>query len=166
MVTDTIMKKDDAMRDDVQKPIQSLHAFLRHHFGGGRNCPSPIFRSMVTIVAIVLLGTTAGGAQDRSDSNGQIDDEKRMDLLFDRIMRTLPEGERSKVDSAATVKIDRNRINDKQSHTSERADIITPRERLKELPDELKVQVERAITDMEQRKEDRKAQFRESLRNR
>jgi protein-tyrosine-phosphatase len=121
---------------------------------------------MVAIVAIVLLGTTAGGAQDRSDSNGQVNDEKQMDLLFDRIMRTLPEGERSKVDSAATVKIDRNRINDKQSHTSERTDIITPRERLKELPDELKVQVERVITDMEQRKEDRKAQFRESLRNR
>lgn len=154
------------MKDDVQKPIQSLHAFVRHHFGGGRYCPSPIFRSMIVIAALVLFGTVAASAQERNDSKGQANDEKRMDLLFDRIMKTLPEGERSKVDSAASVKIDRNLVSEKQAHTSERGEIITPRERLKELPDELKVQVERAITDMEQRKEDRKAQFRESLRNR
>ena len=154
------------MRVDVQKPIQSLHAFVRHHLGGGHHCPSPIFRSMIAIAALVLFGTVAASAQDHSDSKGQANDEKRMDLLFDRIMKTLPEGERSKVDSAASVKIDRNLVNEKQAHTSERGEIITPRERLKELPDELKVQVERAITDMEQRKEDRKAQFRESLRNR
>jgi hypothetical protein len=156
------------MRVDVQKPIQSLHAFVRHHCGGGRYCPLPIFPAIV----IALLGTMglstpgAVSAQDRTDSNVPAGDEKRMDLLFDRIMRTLPEGERTKVDSAATVKIDRNRISEKPLHGPEHGDATPPRERLKELPDELKVQVERAITDMEQRKEDRKAQFRESLRNR
>ncbi|MBN1757176.1 MAG: hypothetical protein JW863_02595 [Chitinispirillaceae bacterium] len=155
------------MKVDVQKPIQSLHAFMRHHFGEGLSGSSPIFRSTVIIMTVLFLGTGIPSAQDRSDSNVQVNDEKRLDLLFDRIMQTLPEGERTRVDSAATIKVDRNSVTEKSSvQTSGHEPVITPRERLKELPDELKVQVERAITDMEQRKEDRKTQFRESLRNR
>ena len=157
------------MKVDVQKPIQSLHAFVRHHFGGEPLGSFPVFRSTIAVMSILLLGSGMVSAQDRdrSDSNAQVNEEKRLDLLFDRIMQTLPEGERTRVDSAATVKVDRNTVNGNTSaQPSEHEKGIAPRERLKELPDELKVQVERAITDMEKRKEDRKAQFRESLRNR
>ena len=155
------------MRVDVQNPIQSLHAFMRHHFGeGGRNSSSPISRNLLIVATVLCIGAGTLVAQDKPDSGTPVNDAKRMDQLFDRIMQTLPEGERSKVDSAAAVKIDRKRVSEKASTQSAEHDNITPRERLRELPDELKVQVERVITDMEQRKEDRKAQFRESIKNR
>jgi hypothetical protein len=151
------------MKDDVQKPIQSLHAFMCHHFGGGLFFPPLIFRG-VLLVALAVCGVSA---QESGDSNKQVSNEKRLDLLFDQIMQTLPEGARSKVDSAATVKTDRRPVSGVTS--AGKMDHITahsPRERLSELPDDLKAQVERAITDMEQRKEERKAQFRDSRRNR
>ena len=124
---------------------------------------------MMAAAMISSIGMGTLSAQDGRDSHVQVQekkDEKQLDFLFDRILQALPEGERTKVDSAATVKIDRKNITGPSGYAREHEAVITPRERLKELPDELKVQVERAISDMEQRKEDRKAQFRESLRNR
>ena len=154
------------MRDDVQKPIQSLHAFMRHHFGGGLCSPLLIFRGVILAATAALLLASGVSAQENGDSNKQVNNEKRLDLLFDQIMQTLPEGARSKVDSAATVKTDRRPIPGVSSAGNmEHNNAHSPRERLSELPDDLKAQVERAITDMEQRKEERKAQFRESRRN-
>ena len=155
------------MKARVQKPIQSLHAFRRYHFGGGHFCPPLILRTVLFCILAGWFGTGTVSAQDIGDSNRQGADGKRLDLLFDQIMRTLPEGARSKVDSAATVKVDRRSTVPATAAPDKlnAGDAAQPRERLNDLPDELKAQVERAISDMEQRKEERKAQFREFRRN-
>ncbi len=148
------------MKAVVQKPIQSLHAFGRHS-NRGRNAALPLVfrcRNMVMTVATVMLAVSATAQQT---DTGDHTDEKRLDLLFDRIMQALPGDMRSQVDSAGSENMERHGIRvetgPKDTHEESGTQI-----RMRELPEELKSQVERAITDLEKRKEERKAKFRET----
>ena len=154
------------MRANAQKPIQSLHTLWRHYYGGSI-AALPLF-SMISMrkfflfsAAIVALGLPST-AQDH-EAGQKMSEEKQLDLLFNKIMQTLPDGMRAKVDSAATVKVEHRRVSEEAS-SKRLSESLPTHERLRKLPDELKAQVERAIIDMEQRKEERKAQFLESHR--
>lgn len=149
------------MKAVVQKPIQSLHSFGCHDYRGRCAALPLISQSMLIIFMVTIFFANAVVAQQQ-DATGAKVDEKRLDLLFDRIMETLPDDEQTRVDSAASIKVDR-RNNPSLSETRQH-ETVPVHTRLQELPDELKVQVERAIEDMEQRKEERKTQFRESRR--
>ena len=156
------------MKVVAQKPIQSLHAFGRHFNGGSIAALPLLFTRNLRYHFFFLVFSAAFvfslSAQQR-DTNPSSTDEKRLDLLFEGIMLTLPNEMRSEVDSAASVKVNR-RSPTATPENSRPHEPVSNETRLRELPDELKVQVERAIADMEKRKEERKAQFRESQRNR
>lgn len=154
------------MRVVVKEPIQSLNAFGRH-INGGRNAALPLFSLQYRLFVfwvIIGLMALAAHAQQKEDTNRSTENEERIDLLFDQIMKTLPDGERSKVDSAASMQINRReaaRVQTPQHQERERTARAT---RVDELSPELKAQVERTINSMELRKEERKAQFRESTK--
>lgn len=102
-------------------------------------------------------------AQSPSAAGTESGSDARLDVLFDQIMETLPEEKRMKVDSAGTTRPDpRAGSHDPLSGTRQIQEDHS--ERLRELPEELRIQVERVITDIEQRKEERKERFRESQR--
>ena len=156
------------MRVVVKEPIQSLNAFGRH-INGGRNAALPLFNlrhRIIVLSAVVGLTAFAADAQQK-DTNRSIANEQRIDLLFDQIMKTLPDGERMKVDSAASMEVNRRESARTAPSAVSHERGNTPRTtRVNDLPPELKAQVERTINSMETRKEERKAQFRESARER
>jgi len=160
------------MNADVQKPIQSLLSFRRHSSGGSIAALPPI--SFIAAIAIgVLTFSSLLVAEQPEDTNKQSTSEKRLDLLFNKIMQTMPDEARGRVDSASAVVREEphqamhqeQRSGTGQEHSAEEGERRL-RTRLQELPDDLKAQVERTITEMQQRKEERKAQFRESRKNR
>ncbi len=119
-------------------------------------------------IGLCLVFVNTGSAQNppTNDSNS---DARRLDILFDRIMQTLPDEARMKVDSAATVKgtrqtaPEKNKVSkdaDRNGKTDK--DPPAPPTRLRELPPELKEQVERAMADMKDHTVERNAQFLES----
>ncbi|MBN1575477.1 MAG: hypothetical protein JW913_02940 [Chitinispirillaceae bacterium] len=156
------------MRVVVKKSIQSLHAFGRH-FHGGSIAALPLYfaqclPTFFLTIFLIVFATTSSIAQQQ-DTNPKTADAKRIDLLFDQIMETLPDGMRMKVDSAASMKTDRREQASKPLSVTRERESSDQKTRMHELPDELKVQVERAIENMELRKEVKKAEFRESGRN-
>lgn len=160
------------MRVDVTKPIQSLHAFGRHCRGGRSiaalplHFPCPI-RMKTAIFAMFTIIMPIVSSNGQAADGTPVVKEKKIDHLFDRIMESLPDAARTEVDSAGSA------AERRQSHTSDAAnpsgirkqETVEQQLRRQELPDDLKAQVERAIDDMEQRKEHRKMQFRESRRD-
>ncbi len=166
----------------AQNPIQSLQTFGRHYYGGSiAALPLVISMPLQTILPVLFLifirvcpvvaqqhDTNLQATDLEATNNIEITDEKRLDLLFDRIMDALPDGERGKVDSATSREFThRNQNTEPLMVKRERESESTPHQaRMGELPEEIKTQVERAIMEMELRKEERKAQFRESRRNR
>jgi hypothetical protein len=135
--------------------IQSLYAFRRQVSGGGFSArPLYGFLLLLLCIPVFILGAEPPDTSPRNN-------EAQLDVLFDQIMESLPDGMKSKVDSAGVVRSQR--VHDTPA-TRENPDVQeqSTSARLRELPKELKLQVERAIKDMEQRKEERKAQFRES----
>jgi hypothetical protein len=156
------------MRVVVKEPIQSLNAFGRH-INGGRNAALPLFNlnhHFMTISVILGLSAFMANAQQKEDTNRSTTNEQRIDLLFDQIMKTLPDGERMKVDSAASMEISRREPARVQTPVLQERDRTARAKRVDELSPELKAQVERTINSMELRKEERKAHFRESARER
>ena len=148
------------MKVNVQNPIQSLQTF-GCHFNRGRSAALPLIFSFLFAAIFFVTGVSA-----QNDSRPASVDEKRLDLLFNEIMETLPDQERSRVDSAATVTTRSKQLPQSPSTESHRNGTVPVQTRLNGLPDELRGQVERAIVDMEQRKEERKIQFRESRKSR
>jgi len=157
------------MKANVKKPIQSLHSFWCH-LSGGSIAALPSIYFFVFVTGGLLLCTTPLAAQ-QDDSNKQHTEEKRLDLLYDKIMQNMTSEVRERFDSASTshaahkTPVSRPNVTSDVPYTSLQSDVQL-KARLHELPDNLKVQVERAITDMQKRKEERKAQFRESRNNR
>jgi hypothetical protein len=151
-----------------KKPIQSLNAFRRHS-NGGSNAALPLLYypiRFLMVSAIIGLFVTTAIAQQK-DTNKLPSDEKQIDLLFDRIMKTLPDAERSKVDSAASAQLLRHETRTTAAAAPAHEREIAPRvgaKRIEDLPPELRAQVERTINSMESRREERKAQFRENAR--
>ena len=149
----------------ARKSIRSLYAFLRQV--GRRVSPSTLlFQSIGREIIFLWVGLCfmfypQVWAQDQP-SDPKKKEEKRLDLLFDRIMQTLPNEARSKVDSAATMKSLHQRLPEKIKTVGEDKKKIEESTRLRELPPELKEQVERALADMKERSLERKAQFIES----
>lgn len=145
------------MKAVVQNPIQSLPALGCHLFSGRATALPLIFTGLILIV----LSVDSLQAQSR-DTGIKPDNDARLELLFDQIMETLPEEKRSRVDSAGAAS--RNPRPDTPEAVSGSRDHEPPSTsaRLRELPQDLKVQVERVIADIEQRKEQRKERFRES----
>jgi hypothetical protein len=160
------------MKVKEKQPLQSFHAFLRHSGAGGdASLLTPIYRSVLRTmhlaVGFCIISLYPVFAQNQSEPPKK-PEEKRLDLLFERIMQTLPDEARVKVDSAATQKNSRGpavekakrAAADKKNTDTEKAFDKTTR--LRELPPELKAQVERAMVDMNERNLERKAQFIES----
>lgn len=153
------------MRADVQKPIQSLHSFGRHYYRG--RCaalPLVIFDARLLLSILLLMIFIAMASAEQQDTNRQDSEEKQLDVLFDRLMQTMPDGAREQVDSAGSVAVERRKITQSGIMTEQQRKTgkigSDARDRL--LPDELKAQVERTIVEMKERKAERKAQFRES----
>lgn len=157
------------MKANVQKSIQSLHSFWCH-FSGGSIAALPLLSFFKIVMVSSLLCATLVSAQ-QGDTNRQVVEEKRLDLLYDKIMQTMSSDLRERFDSAATFSGERkapvNRTEGNRSAplTSTHNDAAL-KARMNELPDDLKLQVERAITEIQKRNEERKAQFRESRKNR
>lgn len=108
---------------------------------------------MVTLCcfALVTAQTEQPGGERRLDA-------ERMDQLFNQIMQKLPDGVKSRVDSASTA--GKPVIGTAVEREQQRAvQASQHQERMYGLSDELKAQVERAIIDMEKRKAERKAEF-------
>jgi hypothetical protein len=151
-----------------KEPIQSLNAFGRH-INGGSNAALPLFliKPLVHLVAVITCLSISTTSAQPKDTNKLPSDEKQIDLLFDRIMKTLPDAERSKVDSAATVQTHRSTTSQGVIPPAVRERETSPKttaQRVEDLPPELRAQVERTINSMESRREERKAQFRETAR--
>lgn len=145
------------MKAVVQNPIQSFNALGRHIFGGG-GTTLPLF-FLFTVIFIFSVHTLQAQSQD---TGAKPDSDARLDVLFDQIMETLPEEKRSRVDSAGNRRSEQQPDSPETSGMSEEA--TSTDARLRQLPQELRVQVERVIADIEQRKEERKERFRESQR--
>jgi len=149
----------------ARNSIQSLHAFIRRLRGRiGEPLPPLLSATQRSrfVFFLVVLGMTMNPsifAQDQVLAQ-ENNNEKRLDLLFDRIIQSLPARERSRVDSAAGMKgasreaIEKIRARDAAKKTSE-----SEATRFRELPPDLKDQVERAMADAKERGEERKAQF-------
>ncbi len=143
------------MRADLPKIVQPLLAFMRH-CRKRRSAPLLLF-----IIASCIASYSPIMAQNQT-SNREKSDDRRLDLLFNRILLTLPEEQQSKVDSATMV---RNSQQIKMKSTKSDGlckEPIDKAEKLRDLPEPLRAQVEHAMKDMEQRTQDRKAQFLES----
>lgn len=163
-------KNGDAMRAHVQKPIQSLQTF-RRHFLGGSFAALPSNFICTAAVVLFLWCVAPGNAQQPDDSNTQHAAEQRLDALFNKIMQTMPNEVRERVDSASTIVREDRRPGEKKESLSPESRKGSESERrlnnrLNELPDNLKTQVEETIAEMQQRNEKRKAQFRESRKRR
>jgi hypothetical protein len=158
-----LAKKGDAMRAVVQKSIQSLHSFGRHFYGGGFAALPP-FTFKYPIFGIVLAVFVNFPTAQEQDTNRQAIEEKRLDLLFDRIMQSMPDSTKKQIDSAASIANDHLNLNQKVFKAEKQltTENTTTKTMVHELPDELKAKVERTIAEIQQRKEERKAQFRES----
>jgi hypothetical protein len=164
-------KRGKRMFRGARFSIQSLRVFVRHVRGGGGVPlpPLPLLRAARRIACFVLflfvILNSPAVAQDQTAVTAK-NEEKRLDLLFDRIMQTLPDRERNLVDSAAVTKnathgaVDKARDRDGAGKPAAETETT----RLRELPPELKEQVERAMADMKERNLERKAQFIEARR--
>ena len=147
------------MKAVVQNPIQSFIALGRHLIGGS-DTTLPLFFSALLIPVVLIQPLQA----QSHDTGTKHDSDSRLEVLFDQIMETLPEEKRSRVDSAGNTRPEQ-RPDLSETVSGNRSGDITPTSaRLKQLPQELRVQVERVISDIEQRKEERKERFRESQR--
>lgn len=153
------------VRGALTPSIQSVHAFMRHLRGrsGLPLLPSiqPTWRWRIVFFTLMCMTLSLPAiAQDQRQAQNKIE-EKRLDLLFNRIMQTLPNQERSQVDSAAVMKSTTRRAMEKTQAVSAPKRIIVETEttRVRQLPPELKEQVERAMADMKDRSVERKAEF-------
>ncbi len=160
--------RDDAMKEVAQKSIQSLHAFRRHFKGGSISALPRIFKIhdlffLPAVITMFLYVNICAEQKDTSLPQGG-GEEKRLDLLFEGIMESLPHEIRKEIDSAAGVRTERRRP--VEMPENRKSPEVTPSQvrGFNELPDELKIQVEHAISDMEKRKEERRSQFREMQR--
>lgn len=117
-----------------------------------------MIRHMVGIMVIVCCFTlvTAQTEQPRGERHP---DAVRMDQLFNQIMQTLPDGAKSRVDSASAAGKPVVGTAVERSEQQRAVQAALHQERLQGLSDELKAQVEHAIYDMEKRKAERKAEF-------
>lgn len=146
------------MKAVVQNPIQSLNALGRHLFRGSTTALPLFFPTLL----ILFFSFTTPRAQSIAGGNDS-DNDTRLDVLFDQIMETLPEEKRLKVDSAGNARSVQ-RPQSPEILSGNRTEDNGHSARLRELPQELRVQVERVISDIEQRKEERKERFRDSQR--
>jgi len=159
------------MRVDVMKPIQSLHAFGRHCRGGGiaalpLHLPCSI-RMKTAVFAMITIIMSVVSSNGQTPDEAPVAKERQIDHLFDRIMESLPDAARMKVDSAGSSAERRPAQSSDAAKLSgiRKQESVEQQLRRQELPDDLKAQVERAIDEMELKKEHRKMQFRESRRD-
>lgn len=148
------------MKAVVQNPIQSFNALGRQIFRGSTTALPLFFPVLLFLVFIVQ----SPHAQSPSTTATKPDSDARLDVLFDQIMETLPEEKRSRVDSAGNTRPEQHSHSHEASTESRVKNGMATSARLQQLPQELRVQVERVIADIEQRKEERKERFRESQR--
>jgi len=147
------------MKAVVQNPIQSFNALGRHIFGGSTTA-LPLF-----FLFLLVLVFSVHTSQAQSQTTGtNPDSDARLDVLFDQIMETLPQEKRSRVDSAGNSRPEQHANSPETSTGNRTRGEVSTSKRLQQLPQELRVQVERVISDIEQRKEERKERFRESQR--
>jgi hypothetical protein len=159
------------MKVFAPKPIQSLQAFMCH--GSGRRptgflpllCHEFTY-SLFYIVACLILCMLLCSSVYAQDNSADLSPskEKRLDMLFDRIIQTLPDNLKIKVDSATTIKTNRPPSNEKPRSIKDPKKNAIETASLNGLPEEVKAQVERAMAQMQERKQERKAQFLESRR--
>lgn len=113
---------------------------------------------LLIIIGAAFLCT----AQDPSDvkNGGQ---EQQIDKLFDQIMLTFPEDVKARVDAASCQKMAAPLKTGDQNKSEE---LVTPRrdELINELPDEVRKQVEKTISEIETRRNEKAIQFRDYKR--
>ncbi len=167
-IPESHFQRNDVMKVSAFKSIQSLHAFVRHL--RRRSGQSLLLlhkvtgiRTILFISGLCIFFSFPAVAQDKL-SDPKKSEENRLDLLFDRIMRTLPDEERTRVDSAAAMKSNHAMPSEKANTADDFKKVNDQTTRLRELPPALKEQVERAMEDIKERNLERKAQFIDSRR--
>lgn len=148
------------MRTFLQEPVQSLPSQKRYFSGEGSATPSPVFFMMIACMMFIAIHQSMAG--DGIPRNGS--EENRLDQLFERMIDEMPAETKNEVDSASSAKMGRLHLKNrsaklaKEPGEKEKGDVTT---RLNELPEDLRLRVERSITDIKERNELRKAKFRE-----
>jgi hypothetical protein len=147
--------------------IQSLRAFSRQSRGrGGAPLLPSLWRGaarrfVCCAVPLFFFLSTPAYTQDTNGAAPKIE-EKRLDVLFDRIMQTLPDRERNLVDSAGEARSASRGAAAARAQAKDdgkKPQAGAEANRLRDLPPELKEQVERAMADMKERNDKRQAQF-------
>jgi len=117
-------------------------------------------------IAIVCLMTTLGNAQTTGNTHDASQKQRATSAIFDEIMQTLPSDQKTKVDSASTIKRKNaggqtssasNSGNQKQAPGAADRD-----DALQQLPDDVRQRVEKAISDIDNSNQDRQILFKDS----
>lgn len=122
-------------------------------------------RNLIKMIFLTTFFLSLSIAQtSSSDKDYMAGDEKKIDQLFDQIMMSFPGEIKAKIDSAsgASVQSDVQTGNAEspESRTFQRRDAL-----INELPQEVRMQVEKAISEMEKRRSERALQFKEYRSN-
>lgn len=102
------------------------------------------------IILIVSGCLFAQNSEKSAEHSSGISPDQRMEMLFNQIVRSIPEKSNDLIDTTANDGTDRNRLSERSSAPE------TARERRSEmtraLPDDLRKQVERAIEEIDLKK--------------
>lgn len=142
------------------KLIQSLLAFMRHF--NYYIIMLRILSSIIIVLNLIFIVTGEPPMVTPKDSNSSNKEEKKLEVLFDDIMTSMPQETKVKVEAAKeqrkkneTVK---ENIPDKDTPLLQESNSNIP---IKELPPEIREKVENLINQMDRKMEERKTRMRE-----
>lgn len=115
------------------------------------------------LILFILSLSLFAFSQQHNSSPG--DEQTRMNVLFDEIMKTLPQDAKEKVKSARETRISNEGVSDVPQGSRIDASKNLAVEKIDPvLPPQIRIQVEKAIQEMERRNENRALEFKETKR--
>jgi hypothetical protein len=123
-----------------------------------------LMKSTTKILVIMFMPVIALFAQTNSSLNAEqqqkVSSDQRIDMLFDQIMRTIPDKSNDQHDSVTQQA----RSDNRRSETPVSSEMVKERrtQMTNELPDDLRKQVERAIEDIDLKKIEHIPSFKEN----
>ena len=114
-----------------------------------------------TTLLIVCFALLSIGQNNPADNGSPDVDKQKIDQLFDQIMLTFPGEVRAKIDSASSHQADPVQSKAGEGKSAGSAASLRRDALINELPDEVRMQVEKTISDIEKRRNERALQFKE-----
>jgi Ni/Co efflux regulator RcnB len=116
-------------------------------------------------VAVACLMPSMTNGQTDGNNNDASQKQRKTSAIFDEIMQTLPNDMKAKVDSASTIK--KKNAGGQTSSSSNSGNQKAPAaanrdDALKQLPDDVRQRVEKAISDIDVSNQDRQILFKDS----